>query len=378
MKKFVLLLALMFPFMVNAATISVSGNTSLSPGETSTLSLIVTSDKKIYGGQVNFTLNSDNFDILIDQSTTSYGTIIKSTNPAGVAVISLEKVIPNKGVLAKIKVKAKTSATVGETANLVLKNVILTVKDGDKNVDDQAKDYTKVLTVAVPKSTNNYLASLTIDGYPITFDKETTSYNIDIPTGLASLKITATAEDEKATVKVTGNTTLKEGKNTIAVTVTAENGTKKVYNIYATMPETKPVVSDTNCNLGSLEIKGYVINFDPNKTEYRVNVPNETTKIEITSTLANPESNKTTEGPNTLAVGENTYSITVTDKDQNKKIYRVIVKRAEGETKCEVCEKCETCEEKDNNIWKILAIILVIVTLSETIYMVTLRDRKQI
>ncbi len=375
MKKIlVLLLSLFLPFMVNAASISVSGTTSISPGESKTLSLIVNSSKPIYGGQVNFALDSDDFEILISKSTTSYGSIVKNSD--GILVYSTDKKIPAKGTLAKIVVKAKSNATVGATANLVLKNVILSVKDGDKFVDEDASNYTKVLTVAEPKSTNNYLKSLEIEGHSIEFDKDQKTYNINIAKGTTKLNITAIAEDEKAKVTISGNTKLGEGKNVITVTVTAENGSKRVYTINATAPVASE--KNTDCDLKTLEIKGYNITFDPNKTEYRVNVPNTTTKIEINSTLVNPESTKKTDGPATLSVGENTYVITVTDKAGNTKTYKIIVNRAEAEKECDVCEVCEECEEKTDNIWKTLAIILVIVTLAETIYMVTMRDRKQI
>lgn len=371
MKKILLLaISLFLPFMVNAASISISGTTSISPGESKTLSLIVSSSKPIYGGQVNFALDSDDFEILVDKSTTSYGSIVKNAN--GILVYSTDKVIPNKGTLAKIVVKAKSNATVGDKANLVLSNVILSVKDGDKFVDEDASNYTKVLTVAEPKSSNNYLKELNIAGYPIDFSKTKTSYTINIGKGITKLDITAVAEDEKAKVAISGNNNLSSGTNVIKITVTAENGSKRVYTINATVPK-----STTDCDLKTLEIKGQTINFDPNKTEYRVNVPNEITSVEIISTLVNPESTKKTEGPDTLVVGDNIYTITVTDKEGNTKTYKIIVNRAAAEAECEVCEECETCENT-GDIWKILAIILVIVTLAETIYMVTMRDKKQI
>ena len=377
MKKFVLLaISLFLPFMVNAATISVSGTTSLSPGESKTLSLIVNANHEIYGGQANFTLDSDDFEILIDKSTTSYGSIVKTKNPLGILVYSPNKVIPKNGTLAKITIKAKENAKVGNTAKLVLSNVILTVNNGEKNVDDSASNYSKTLTVAEPKSSNNYLASLSIEGYSIDFSKTKTSYNLNLPAGITKLNITAKAEDSTAKVAISGNKNLKEGKNTIKITVTAENGSKRVYTITATVAEKGS--DSTACNLKSLSIKGYTINFDPNVTEYRITVPYETTRIEISSVLANTDSTKKTEGPTNLSVGENIYTITVTDKDGNKKVYKVIVNREAEKQECEICETCEVCEEKTDNIWKILAIILVIVTLAETIYMVTMRDKKQI
>lgn len=375
MKKILLLaLSLFLPLMVNASSVSVSGTTTMSPGESKTLSIIVNSTKAIHGGELKLTLNSDDFEILFAKSTSSYGTIKANASSSKIIVWNTEKALSNKGTLAKIVVKAKSNATVGAKASLTLSDVILSYKDGDSFVDEDVSNYTKTLTVGEPKSENNYLAKLSVEGYNIDFSKTKTSYNLNLPAGTTKLSITAKAEDETAKVAISGHTNLKEGKNTIKITVTAENGSKRVYTITAVVAEKDSLA----CNLKSLSIKGYTINFDPNTTEYRINVPYETTKVEISSVLANTDSTKKTEGPSTLSVGENIYTITVTDKDGNKKVYKVIVNREEEKQECEVCETCEVCEEKTDNIWKVLAIILVIVTLAETIYMVTMRDKKQI
>ena len=259
-----------------------------------------------------------------------------------------------------------------------LSNIILTVGSSIENlIDEVGSNVFSVLTVVPAKSSNNNLKELTIDGYPISFNKNTKSYSISVGNDVKSLSIKALAEDEKATVTISGNTNLKEGKNTIKITVTAENGSKNVYYIYVTR-ESSGSVSNTDCDLKSLVVKGYNINFNSNTLEYRITVPSNVTNIELLSTLVNPESTKTTDGPNSLAFGENVYTITVTDKNGNKKVYRVIVTRELEGSGCETCQVCDTCEEKSDTLWKTIAIILMIVTIAETIYMVTMRDRKEI
>lgn len=376
-KKFLLLLlTLVFPFMVNAASITVSGNGKLSPGETSTLKLIVSSTKNIYGGQVNFKLDSADFEIVSGSFVSSYTLVSKNNN--GLVVYSTSKAIPNKATLATIKVKAKTNAVVGNTAQLNLNNIILTTGSSiEDSSDETGANVSFALTVAPAKSSNNNLKELAIDGYAIAFDKNTKSYNINVGKDVKSLSIRALAEDEKANVTISGNTSLKEGKNTITITVTAENGTKNVYYVYATKEASTPV-ANTDCDLKSLVVKGYNINFNSNTLEYRVTVPSNVTNIELSSTLVNPESTKITDGPNILAFGENVYTITVTDKNGNKKVYKVIVTREKEEKECETCQVCDTCEEKSDTLWKTIAIVLLIVAIAETIYMVTMRDRKEI
>jgi hypothetical protein len=85
-------------------------------------------------------------------------------------------------------------------------------------------------------SSNADLGSITISGVTLTpaFNKNVTSYTAKVGNDTTSLSITATAADSKATVNITGNTNLKVGANTVKVTVTAEDGTTKVYTIVVT------------------------------------------------------------------------------------------------------------------------------------------------
>lgn len=79
---------------------------------------------------------------------------------------------------------------------------------------------------------NNWLSSLTINNYTFGFDAAKTSgYTIEVPTSVSSVKISATTVNSKAKVKGIGNVSLNEGKNTVKVVVTAENGDKRTYQV---------------------------------------------------------------------------------------------------------------------------------------------------
>ena len=377
MKKLVFILILLtFPLFINAASVSLSGSTNIQQGETLTLPIIVSDTNKIYGAQMNFTLDNDEFELLISKTTSSYNVLAKTLSPLGLSIMSQGNAVPNKGTIAKIYLKAKSSAKIGSKATLTLKNVIFTTStDGTTFSDSQASNYTRTFTVIAPKSANNNLSNLEISGYNISFDKTKTSYTIDSKEIGASLKVTAKAEDEKATVKVT-SPTLVEGKNTITVVVTAESGAKKTYTITVNIPK-KEAIKASSTNLRTLTIKNYDIKFSPEKTEYLLNVENSVKTVEITSSLEDTNSTKKMSGPEQLKDGENIYEITVTNTAGENKVYRITINRKEAEKICQECQECEKCEESDP-IWKILAIALVIVTLAETIYMVTMRDKKKI
>ena len=83
---------------------------------------------------------------------------------------------------------------------------------------------------------NNYLSSLSVDGFELSpsFLKTNNTYFLNVSNETTSVAVNAVAEDSAATVKIYGNTDLAEGKNKVMVSVTAENGDVKVYRIYVT------------------------------------------------------------------------------------------------------------------------------------------------
>jgi len=64
-------------------------------------------------------------------------------------------------------------------------------------------------------------------------------YEVTIPYAAEMIVVSALTEDENAVVGVNGSTGLKVGRNTVVVTVTAENGTEKRYYLYVTREEEK-------------------------------------------------------------------------------------------------------------------------------------------
>ena len=83
------------------------------------------------------------------------------------------------------------------------------------------------------------LKSLKINGYALneSFSADTLKYTATIPYEIDTLTIEAPPEGDKAKVKITGNTNLKLGANTIKVTVTDEDGNSRTYEIIVTRDE---------------------------------------------------------------------------------------------------------------------------------------------
>lgn len=106
------------------------------------------------------------------------------------------------------------------------------------------------VTVKAPyqASTNANLKSLTVGQGRLSpaFSKSVYEYAVSVGGGVDRLTVSATPEDSKATVKVSGNTKLKEGANTVTVKVTAEDGkTTKTYKIIVTRAKPSPTPSPT-------------------------------------------------------------------------------------------------------------------------------------
>ena len=93
------------------------------------------------------------------------------------------------------------------------------------------------------KSSDNNLSSLSVDEGELSpaFDKSKTEYNLNLPASINKIIIKGTLSDSKAKVNGLGEVTLKVGENVIDITVTAENGSKKVYTIKAYVDETPQV-----------------------------------------------------------------------------------------------------------------------------------------
>ena len=83
------------------------------------------------------------------------------------------------------------------------------------------------------KSADCDLASLQVSPGTLTpaFSADRTTYSLQVDEDVTSVVVSASAADSKATTSVSGANSIQKGKNTVRVTVTAENGAVKVYTI---------------------------------------------------------------------------------------------------------------------------------------------------
>lgn len=162
-----------------------------------------------------------------------------------------------------------------------------------------------------------------------TLDKEFKSdvynYSVTLDTSVNKLEFTYELSDSNASYfgpSSNVNKNLKNGDK-LELKVVAEDGTTN--HTY-----TLTIVKDaSNLNLKSLKINGYALNevFDYNTLHYTASIPYEVDTITVAATSIDNAANVDITGLTNLKVGENTVTITVSDKAGNSKKYTIVVTR---------------------------------------------------
>lgn len=164
------------------------------------------------------------FDIAFDKDVTVYTLTVPYDTESVILSGELEDI--NSVVDGLIEYKLTEDKTVA--------NITVTSESGEKKVYTVyiIKEAKPVVTpVVYYYSSNSYLKTLEIEGYEITFDKETLEYKIKVKSDVTSLDIKAIPESNKSRVEITGNEKFKKGNNTVTITVTAEDGSTREYKI---------------------------------------------------------------------------------------------------------------------------------------------------
>lgn len=156
-------------------------------------------------------------------------------------------------------------------------------------------------------SPNNWLKSLSIEGYSLDFDGgKTTGYRITVPSSVNSVKISATAVSSKAKINGTGSVSLKSGSNIIDVVVTAENGDKRTYKIEV-LRDTSNDVPLKGISLNKTEIS--MFNGDTQTLTVSYN-PSNTTDSRLVTWSSSDKSVVTVKDGEITAIGKGTATIT--------------------------------------------------------------------
>ena len=203
------------------------------------------------GTEVKLVSNSD-IDVKIARALSTNNDITSLTSSIGTFDKPFDKDVLEYTLYVDYWVKSVTfNGVLGDeyASTLAFKEYALT---GDTTVitlpvvaeNGDIKSYIINVVKVYPKSTNNYLSKLEIEGYEIDFDKDTLEYSIKVSSDVETLDITAVAEDSSARVNIYGNSNFKEGENKVTVVVTAEDGSERTYTITVDKEAKKEVVKE--------------------------------------------------------------------------------------------------------------------------------------
>lgn len=211
-----------------------------------------------------------------------------------------------------------------------------------------SKTYTINVVRNDTRSSNNNLSNLSVSDTDIRFNSGTYNYNATVKYDVSSVNITATASDSRAGVQGLGSKSLKVGKNTFNVVVTAENGAVKTYTItiIRANKDGKITVSSDN-SLKKLSIEGTDIEFNKNTLTYNVSVPNEVVEAKVSYETTSSKAVASISGNTALEVGENKIEINVTAEDGSIRTYVLNIIREKSVLKSENNEEEIVSKIKD-------------------------------
>lgn len=207
-----------------------------------------------YGYDLSVTSNTvsvgNSISLNISASDAAGKFAISSSNPGVVSVSTSSAWLDNNTQSVTLKANKEGTATISVTATDVTsysgasvtgtKSVTITVK---ANSAPKSSGGGSNNTYTAPKSSNNFLSSLTVDNYKINepFDKENLEYTLTVPADTEKIKINAQLADSTASLTGTGEVKLETGINNLEIIVTAANGSKRTYKLNVTVEEAKPI-----------------------------------------------------------------------------------------------------------------------------------------
>lgn len=234
----------------------------------------------------------------------------------------------------------KATVVSGETCNLTDKtttcNIVVKAEDGTEKT--YAIEVTKREEQPVEPAKNNdaTLKSLDVSGFTLipTFNKDITTYNIGVNNNITGLNVTAIPNDEKASVKISGNNGWKEGINTVRITVTAEDGSEKVYIVNVNRKPANNTTAPSKSSNNFLE--NIIVNdgelkpsFDKNNNSYNITVPNDVEALDLKLIAEDKNATVNIIGNNNFKIGMNVVTVEVRAEDGSIRVYTLNVNRSE-------------------------------------------------
>lgn len=359
-------------------------NNSENERENTDLSLIFGSDTdELYVGdtfKVSLVVNSTDLEDYINGID---GLVTYSDNLKLMNVLFNENLIGTYNEDGRF-VGAGTELTNGTT---VITFEFMAINDGEGTVTlngsvandmiiNEFEEVSTSVNITRKSSINNlYSLNASIGTFDTAFDKDVTVYTLTVPYDTKEVILSGSLEDILSTVDGLFKYELTEDKTTAIITVTAEDGSTKVYTVY--IVKEKPSVVPTpvvyyyssNNYLKTLEAKGYEIKFDRDILEYELSVNNDVKSLDITAIAEDSRSRVEITGNENFKTGKNTVIISVKAENGDVREYKLIVNR-KNTTTTTLTEE----EESGSTAEKVVIIILIVLVVLGLLYLIFKKD----
>jgi len=342
---------------VNGVAVSsgaASGAIAMNPGS-NTITVVVTAQNsatKTYTVTITRALPSANADLAalsLSSGTLSpafAGGTLSYTASVGNATTALTVTPTVADATARVTVNGVTT-TSGNSSSAIALAVGANTIQILVTAQDATTTRTYTITVTRAGSPISDLSALAVSDGTLSpaFAPSTSGYTTSIPAATASITVTPTVAEPNATVTVDGEAVasgsasdpvaMASGANTVTIVVTAQNGSKKTYEITVTK-----ALPSTDADLGALSLAGASLDpaFAAGTTSYTALVGNATTSVTVTPTVADATATVTVDGVAAtsgaasdaiaLPVGTTVITTVVTAQDgTTTKTYTVTVTR---------------------------------------------------
>lgn len=314
--KLMLTLALtvlmLLPQRAEAASASLSGNSTIQAGSTVTLTLSV-SGSNVMGVDATLSYDSNTLEFTNYDQKISGWTMDYSNNKF--VLYGVSNPINSSTSVLSVTFRVKSGLSSGTALTAGFKGI--TVSDGTK--DESVSDASWSGKVDAPLSSNCDLGSLSCSNATLSpaFSKNTTYYTTTVPYSVESLNLSYKPADGSAKASVSGNS-LVVGSNTVTITCTAPTGAKKTYTITVTReqdpnykPSTDAALKELTLDVGTLSPA-----FSGAVTDYVAYVPYETRTATLTGAAKDEKALRVTESTMQLSKeGDNVMTVTCTAED---------------------------------------------------------------
>lgn len=335
---------------IYASSIAVSGASSTSPGSTVNVSV-----GGSFTGRVNVTVSNGygNKSIWVENNTVTVPVTVGSSGTTTITAVSDDGTSDSNGNNLGV-IRGSKSIQIVQPTPTPAPTPTTPSNNTNTNSNSATKTATKSTSSSTTstKSSNAYLSKLQInqEGLTPNFNKNKTSYAVTVGENVNDLKVTAVAEDSKSKVAISGNTGLKNGDNKVYITVTAQDGTKKVYTITVTKTGD---ANKSNSYLQNLIVENATLSPEFSKEIFEYDCGTVGKSVETLKILAFGENENVKidiTGNDKLSEGDNKIIVKVTSEDgTTTKEYVITVKKDSSIVEENNIEEINALQDTDND-----------------------------